>query len=435
MEATTGQPVSSLTRAGFDPFCGSNQDGEFESIEEFEKYISDKYGSASEIPNMNGWIFQEVDFTNAKDYFLDLPFDGASFWGCVFPPGVTDNDIRSRGAKLVTSNPTKLPFKPMRAFLYSQEELAASDSDIYKYWLENSNSFESQLFYSIHDFSIMDALMDYAEGKSFVAICGGHAMRRSDVMYGQLMELGNKIAHAGFICCTGGGPGAMEASNLGSYLAGIQHAKRMKTRSEQDVSSEQDDDHSSESILSRARELIQTHPSPPDEPEYKNPKPAQAVLDALGPSTCYSPSLGIPTWRYGHEPPNLFTAYHAKFFQNSLREAVLLELCYGGLIITPGGPGTMQEIFQAACRNAYSKEGHDYPMVFFGVEFWRENGVWDLVQKQARKYSYTRMLLLSDSVDEIMDHLVRCADEKGLSRISDFSELCNPYWFSKSSTC
>jgi len=30
-----------------------------------------------------------------------------------------------------------------------------------------------------------------------------------------------------------------------------------------------------------------------------------------------------------------------------------------------------------------------------------------------------------------MDHLVKCAEEKGLNLIDDFNQLDNPYWYSK----
>lgn len=77
----------------------------------------------------------------------------------------------------------------------------------------------------------------------------------------------------------------------------------------------------------------------------------------------YSYSLGIPTFRYGHEPSNRFATWHAKFFSNAIREDFLLGICTGGIIFTRGGPGTRQEIFQAACHNHYTSEDFIRPMV------------------------------------------------------------------------
>jgi predicted Rossmann-fold nucleotide-binding protein len=438
--------AKSATRAHFDPFSGSNQPGEFETLEEFEKFVKDKYNGVQGLTNMEGFIFQEVDFSQAE-YFATLPLDGASFWACKFPEGMTSNDVRKMGARYVTSNPPSVPFKPLRAFLYNQEEMQQVDKEVYHFYLQQSNSFPAQLAMSVHDFSIMDALMDYAEGKSFVAICGGHALLRASPEYLQVMELGNRIANAGFIALSGGGPGAMEACNLGAYIAGVQfhHPRSPKHVGADDKPDEVPPTESTpldsstiegrepcnQCDVRRAWEIISQFPALEGRPEFENVAAAQAVIAEFGPARCYTPSLGIPTWRYGHEPPNLFTAYHAKFFQNSVREAVLLDICYGGLIMTPGGPGTMQEVFQAACRCAYAPLGYEYPIIFFGVEYWKESGVWDIVRKQAQGRKYFDYLLLSDSVDEIMDHLVNCAEEKGLSRLEDITQLDNPYWYSK----
>lgn len=43
-------------------------------------------------------------------------------------------------------------------------------------------------------------------------------------------------------------------------------------------------------------------------------------------------SLGMPTFFYGHEPPNVFQTHVAKFFFNSLREDALVSIAYNGII-------------------------------------------------------------------------------------------------------
>jgi hypothetical protein len=80
-------------------------------------------------------------------------------------------------------------------------------------------------------------------------------------------------------------------------------------------------------------------------------------------------SLGIPTYRYGHEPSNRFATFHAKYFSNAIREDILLGICTGGIIFTRGGPGTRQEIFQAACHNHYTIDHFVRPMVIFLILF------------------------------------------------------------------
>ena len=82
------------------------------------------------------------------------------------------------------------------------------------------------------------------------------------------------------------------------------------------------------------------------------------------------PSLGIPTWLYGHEPPNAFATAIAKYFANSVREDGLLAIAKAGVIYSPGSAGTIQEIFQDACQNHYITQGVASPMVFLGSAYW-----------------------------------------------------------------
>jgi len=46
-----------------------------------------------------------------------------------------------------------------------------------------------------------------------------------------------------------------------------------------------------------------------DDEEYKNVAPADKVIEKYG----YAkelPSLGVPTWKYGHEPSNRFVTWY-----------------------------------------------------------------------------------------------------------------------------
>ena len=96
-------------------------------------------------------------------------------------------------------------------------------------------------------------------------------------------------------------------------------------------------------------------------------------------------SLGIPTWHYGHEPPNAFATAIAKYFRNSTREATLLEVCDAGIVFLQGHGGTVQEIFQDACENYYADESSVAPMVLVGAAYWTEElPAWPLLQRLAR---------------------------------------------------
>src|SRR4029078_5295668 len=83
-------------------------------------------------------------------------------------------------------------------------------------------------------------------------------------------------------------------------------------------------------------------------------------------------SLGVPTWFYGHEPPNALAGVVAKYFENVLREDVLLHVCRAGVVYLPGRGGTVQEVFQDACENYYAADRDVAPMVLVGREYWTE---------------------------------------------------------------
>src|SRR5690606_924160 len=57
-----------------------------------------------------------------------------------------------------------------------------------------------------------------------VAFMGGHSMLRTDPRYGDVARLAARLSSRGFVVATGGGPGAMEAANLGARFAKAQDA-------------------------------------------------------------------------------------------------------------------------------------------------------------------------------------------------------------------
>jgi predicted Rossmann-fold nucleotide-binding protein len=108
----------------------------------------------------------------------------------------------------------------------------------------------------------------------------------------------------------------------------------------------------------------------------------------------------VPTWFYGHEPPNAFASHIAKFFQNSVREATLLERCTGGIVVLPGAAGTVQEIFQDACENYYADPATVAPMVLVGVEHWTGRvPAWPLLESLAEAGGFRVAVALVDDVD------------------------------------
>jgi predicted Rossmann-fold nucleotide-binding protein len=122
--------------------------------------------------------------------------------------------------------------------------------------------------------------------------------------------------------------------------------------------------------------------------------------ETLGPT---ARSLGIPTWFYGHEPPNVFCDAVAKYFSNALREDGLIARCNAGVVVLDGAAGTVQEIFQAMTPLYYARVGEPAPpLVLVGVRHWTVDvPVWPAVTALATKAGITDSVHLVDSVDDV----------------------------------
>ena len=120
------------------------------------------------------------------------------------------------------------PVDPYRATLYTAAELYAglddggyeSTPDFLAYqWMRDGalhhDAFVT-LLRAIHDDSISDALDEFTTGRPVVGVMGGHALARGTSGYAAAARLGRSLASAGLVVATGGGPGAMEAANLGA---------------------------------------------------------------------------------------------------------------------------------------------------------------------------------------------------------------------------
>lgn len=261
------------------------------------------------------------------------------------------------------------------------------DTLVYQHVVKTGKQAESErenVSRAIHDTCIGNAMREFLshyEPRQVVGIMGGHAMQRTDDSYRQTVLVSKKLTELGFLIISGGGPGAMEASHLGAWLAG---------RTDEEV-----DDalkilapapgFKSDGWLAKAFEVIEKYP----QSHYK--------------------SLSIPTWYYGHEPPTIFATHIAKFFNNSIREDTILTEAYGGLIYMPGSAGTLQEIFQEAVQDHYVSFGYASPMVFVGRKFWTEEvPVWPFIQNMIDSGHYKNLILdLCDSTEEIVGSIVK----------------------------
>jgi predicted Rossmann-fold nucleotide-binding protein len=270
------------------------------------------------------------------------------------------------------------PVDPYRTSLYTPTELYdvqpyADSLDARAYaWSREPPTPQATLAQALHDHAIDEALTVWLQGRHLVGVMGGHDLDRSSAAYADAARLGWMLGQD-HVVATGGGPGAMEAANLGCFLAG----------------SSRDD------LASAVATLAGVPSFRPSVDQWA----AKALTLAEG--TAGRETLGIPTWFYGHEPPNVFATAIAKYFRNATREAILLQVCDAGIVFLPGAGGTVQEIFQDACENYYAAPEHVAPMVLVGTKYWtRTLPAWPLLQALARGRAMERHVHLVDTVDD-----------------------------------
>ena len=72
---------------------------------------------------------------------------------------------------------------------------------------------------AVHDAKVTFDLGGIIADRRVVGVMGGHQLPRDSGDYRRVAELARDLARRGMLVCTGGGPGAMEASHLGAALS------------------------------------------------------------------------------------------------------------------------------------------------------------------------------------------------------------------------
>lgn len=302
----------------------------------------------------------------------------------------------------------EVPFDVTRKTLYTATELYEGfrhddedsyrecfDSKVYQMYTsmgQHPTSVNELLARTLHDHCIHTALARFFmqhDHRRCVGVMGGHALSRTDNMYHMLAALSKRLTEQGFFMISGGGPGAMEATHLGAWMAG---------RTAQELEDA----------------LVRLSASP----TFRDKGWLQSAFDIIEryPQQEDFVSLGIPTWLYGHEPSTPFATHIAKFFENSLREDSILTLAFGGIIFAPGSAGTLQEIFQEAVQDHYLSFGFASPMVFIDRRFWSEEvPVYPLLEHLMETGKYKNLLLtLTDDIDEVIDEIIEFSHNDNL---------------------
>lgn len=353
---------------------------DIESVAELDEHLAAGTGS------LRGWRLRSLDLTSRSTTLRETELAGATFLGCDFAPG--DVDYAEDEGALVMPVIPETPVDVYRSQLYTADDLYdepvyARSLDARAYaWLQQPLDADDELAITLHDHAIDAALETWVrarreEGTRIVGVMGGHALERGEEAYADAARLAQHLARH-HIVATGGGPGAMEAANLGAYLGG-----------------------SSKDVLEDALEALAAVPTfRPSIREWA--QVAQDVRRRVEGTP--ERSLGIPTWHYGHEPPNVFAGAIAKYFRNATREAVLLEVCDRGIVFLPGAGGTVQEVFQDACENYYADTSAVAEMVLVGRDYWtNELPAWPLLQALSRGRAMEGHVHLVDTAEEVLD--------------------------------
>ena len=175
-------------------------------------------------PDLVDSVIIELDL-RTEDLDWDMArLDRCVLIDCLLAPEDVERIVR-RGAGMLGGF-DDLPFDVLRTELYTFDELASvhqsSTLDTRMgAWFTSSSpaALRDTVVRALHDATIEVALARFVRGRRIVGVMGGHAVERGAPGYCSAVSLGRELARAGFVVATGGGPGVMEAANLGAWFA------------------------------------------------------------------------------------------------------------------------------------------------------------------------------------------------------------------------
>lgn len=356
----------------------------------------------TESKDLTNLVIQGINFKNENVDWSQFKYENTTFLSCAFNRNQA-TEVISYGA-IVYPKFKNLPYNPNRNSLYSYQELlegynfendASVDLKIYQRFVKNKYNpplFEA-MAQRLHDFNIDESLrrlMGFDKKgmteKKAVGFMGGHATRRGSEYYVKVAKAAKLLAEKDYYIMTGGGPGIMEAANLGAYMANrtdkdLATAIEILSDLDFDNQIEIPRDYLAKNYVNNALKVLEMFPDGKE-------------------------NLAIPTWFYGHEPSNVFASHIAKYFSNSIREDTLLAMALYGVVYAPGSAGTTQEIFQEAAQNHYGTFGYYSPMVFLSKKRYVEDtSLYSVLHQLAVDQPYKELLYLTDDPQLVADFI------------------------------
>ncbi len=349
--------------------------------------------------------FRNIDFNQLESNYYSKDYKDCLFLGCTLP----QRFVTEKLTECLIFPSINVPYNVFIPSLYTPQMLYKGymlnniasfhetfDQKVYKHYIQlgkETTAIQETLARRLHDHSISDALNEFLshyQPHKLIAIMGGHSIERSHKSYIEIARISKCLTEKGYLMLSGGGPGAMEATHLGAWMADRSDKELQQACTILAEASKYDDMY----WLDKAFEVMSLFP----QAEYE--------------------SIGIPTWFYGHEPATPFATRIAKYFENSIREEGLLAIAKGGIIFTPGNAGTIQEIFQDANQNHYVTFGIASPMIFYNSDYWTNNRpIYPLLKQLSTEGKYNNLILsLCDTKEQIIESL-----EHYLSTISELN--------------
>lgn len=350
---------------------------EIESLAEFDAHIT-------RARRLAGWLIKSVNLTHRTTALRRVDPAGAIFLECTLTD-MTYVDLARRGAHVVPS--LNAPFDPYRFQAYSATELfdrtpvaRCLDTTIQNWQKARATPapLATTLAMALHDRTLTDALeaMHLVADRG-VGIMGGPGMRRDQPEFLEIARLGALMTEQGAVVLTGGGPGAMEAANLGVRFA-----------------------HRREELPTACAQLAGVPSFHPDIDAWVSSALEVCARWAADEDVT---SLGVPAWGSGLEPTHACATHIAKFFCAAHREAAVLHRCRGGLVFFPGAAGTVQQILRATTSDPDSAGEDPVPLILVDRAYWTTTlPVWPLLAALVREGRMQAPIHLVDQPAEVL---------------------------------
>ena len=196
--------------------------------------------------------------------------------------------------------------------------------------------------------------------------------------------LAHDLAAAGLTVATGGGPGAMEAANLGARLADA------------------------------ARERPRRGAGPDRRgavvPARRDRLGARRHRQRARPRATPGARSGIPTWHYGHEPPNAFSSVSRSTSATPSARTCCSRSAAAGSSSCPARPGRCRRSSRRRARTTTPTEPEVAPMVFVGPRLLDRDAARVAAGRGPRRGPAVRRPALTSSTTRSRSCLCSCSD-------------------------